>query len=99
MSTPTREALKESARFFISSLLGTFVVCLGIIATGINTGNVTVSINWMLVALTLALGVINGLIGAIARFTDKWQHEYGKENKTYPVEQTPSMGWLNFLIK
>lgn len=99
MSKITIEALKESGRYFISSLLSTIVVCLGVIAIGINTSNVTVSINWNLVLLSFILGLINGLIGAITRFTDKWQHEFGKENKTYQVEQTPSMGWLNLFIK
>jgi hypothetical protein len=102
MSTITIEALKEAGRCFVSYLLGTIVVCLGIIAMGINANKGVIAINWTVVLLTLLLGVINGLIGAIGRFTDKWQHEFGKENKTYPLDQagkTPSLGWLNFFIK
>lgn len=99
MSTITIEALKEAGRFFISSLLGTLVTCLGLVASGINLKTGDVSINWKIAGLTFVVGLITGTVGAIARFTDKWQYEYSKEMKSSSINSYPTMGWLNYFIK
>lgn len=97
MSTPLKEAVKEGLRFFLSSLIGTTTLCLGIVAASINLQAVTFNPNWMLVGLTALLGVLNGVIGALTRASDKYKHEAGKEKGYTPVEgNAPSLGWLGF---
>lgn len=94
MSEATSEGLKEVGRWLLCFAVGWFLE--QILAQLTKVPEFFNLHLWVFVFnIPVRLG-IQGVISLGLRFLDKWQHETGKETKSYPKVDVPSFGWLRF---
>lgn len=97
MSLPTKEGLKEIARWLVCSIASWIIVQL---LAQITVVPVNYVVKVWLFTFAIPIRMLFQLgITMLGRYIDKWQHETSKISEVYPVGQTPSFGWLNLFIK